>query len=689
MAQQLAVEYMRKIGRDQRGSEMVESESSRETVRAAAIQGQSDLTRVENNDQTEHTIINDVSNSNFHNTIEDSTQPVFRYSQHSDVSERRQSYSTIEDSPSQSRSPSPRPSLPSSTTTSSLYTIDSFTGFHAAKVQRPSVLRRLRSSVSSASIYAHANRRPVVLPSDFQERPERTEKRFIDSIGMILPGVCDRKQCVHPRVHFVSTFRLCEPIEYTTALADHGITYTDYCRLVTVLSNFLEEATFEPKRRKNDAALIDPSGHAASGSRKGLGTSSVPQRDTPITTTEQLKKARQQGIALNELLEEITWNLQARGIPVMICVHSFSLFTPHRISEAHVQILHVTLDQMLQATLAPKDTSEAANANSPMDNRISFIDLSLLAGMEERSAPPKLEDETVPTTAKTTCRKIDKDAHQNQLQNKFQHSQSRDRSKPTPLWPNAIPSRKRQVMSINADRYGLDPYFRAWMRANINSRTRSNTFAKYMIEQEDDPFVNKRLEYSELPSKGQFLSDVLRKGSQAWKVQCYYTMNKAKYEHNRRLECRKTIEHGSRLRLVRFGFRQSIHPPHTAEMHGLGLTKDAYETILSNIDAIHTHVQLDTKRPMSYLLAPLHKIRRRSTEDALMEVSKYIRQLNASQRRIVWTIEKIPGVFDRGSSGGRTEWEISAWNGEDPLELVIQLERWGIIEDRLGVEDDD
>jgi hypothetical protein len=72
-----------------------------------------------------------------------------------------------------------------------------------------------------------------------------------------------------------------------------------------------------------------------------------------------------------------------------------------------------------------------------------------------------------------------------------------------------------------------------------------------------------------------------------------------------------------------------------------------------------------------------------------MKVSEYIRELNASQRHLVWTIEKIPGVYDRGLARDRTEWEISAWNGEDPLELLIQLERWGIIEKRLSLDDDD
>jgi hypothetical protein len=70
-------------------------------------------------------------------------------------------------------------------------------------------------------------------------------------------------------------------------------------------------------------------------------------------------------------------------------------------------------------------------------------------------------------------------------------------------------------------------------------------------------------------------------------------------------------------------------------------------------------------------------------------MSEYLRELNAAQRRMVWTIEKISGVYDRGLARNGTEWEISAWNGEDPLELLIELERWRIIEQRLIIKDDD
>jgi hypothetical protein len=204
------------------------------------------------------------------------------------------------------------------------------------------------------------------------------------------------------------------------------------------------------------------------------------------------------------------------------------------------------------------------------------------------------------------------------------------------------------------------------MRASINSRTRCSTYTKYLIEQEDDPFVNKRLKYTDNDSKRCPTETLVQKQSPR-------TVNKSKYDHNRRLECRKTTEQGSRIRILRFGFRHPIFPPHTPEMETLGLSRDAYQSIVTDIDSIHTKVLLNTKCPGMYVLASLNKVRRRSTEDALIRVTKYLRQLNASQRRVVWTIGRIPGVYDKGFARNRTEWEISAWNAEDPLELLIQL----------------
>ncbi|OAL50197.1 hypothetical protein IQ07DRAFT_567976 [Pyrenochaeta sp. DS3sAY3a] len=607
---------------------------------------------------------------------------------HGLLSERRQSINSQTESPGTSRSSSPRPSIPSLITTPSLYTINSFI---AADAQRPSVLTRLRSSISTKSAPSRLSPRPTVLPSDFQRCPQEPEKHFVDSIGMIHPGVCDRSQCKHPIAHFVSMFRLCEPIEYTTALADHGITYTDYDLLLNALSNFLEEVS---KGRKSDVGLVVSESEEAFSEL--VGQVSTPPSASPsaspcgspkeatFDTTPPLRTMKQQAAALNKLLEDITWNLQAKGIPVMICVSSFSLFAPQRISETHIQILHVSQDKIAPATTSPVSPIELTPIDSHDADPLSFIDPFSFPEFGKIPPRPTLErkqrsSSSVPTTRRKGSRS--------------QHLPVRDRSIPSPLWPNAIPSRRRSIMNANAERYGMDPYFRAWMRAKINARTQSNTYAKYMIEQEDDPLVNKRLDYIDSTAGGSMFLGMLRNGASGWKDKMSNRVNRERYEHNRRLECRKIVENGSRLRIVRFGFTQPMSPPHTPEMESLGLTKEAYQTILSNIDRIRTNVQARVKSswssPMSYLMASLNKIRRRSADDTFREVNNYLREVNTSERRIVWTIEPLPRVYDRGLAGERTEWEISAWNGEDPLELVIQLERWGLIEKKLDVEEED
>jgi hypothetical protein len=94
-------------------------------------------------------------------------------------------------------------------------------------------------------------------------------------------------------------------------------------------------------------------------------------------------------------------------------------------------------------------------------------------------------------------------------------------------------------------------------------------------------------------------------------------------------------------------------------MEELGLTKARHQTIISEIVDIRTRAQLCTNCPMSYLLSTINKVRRRNLDNALMKVSEYICELNASQRRVVWTIEKVPGVYDRGLARDRTEWETA------------------------------
>jgi hypothetical protein len=170
-------------------------------------------------------------------------------------------------------------------------------------------------------------------------------------------------------------------------------------------------------------------------------------RSTFFETTEQLAKSRRQATALNQLLKKITTSLRRRGLPVVICVNSFSMFAPHRISEAHVQILHAPLVPQHQPDLTMPDERSA--------KRSCFIEPFHIATAESRSVSrfrPRFDSSVFDMTAPTS-------------NPKYRHltSQNRDHSQPWPLRPNAIPSRKRQLMNENADRYGVDPYFRAWL----------------------------------------------------------------------------------------------------------------------------------------------------------------------------------------------------------------------------------
>jgi hypothetical protein len=672
MAGQLALGYMKIIEEPREEKDKTLILEASECVRPSVSQSMSNPALTIYRRLTDNDDQDDATNEEVGDTLEN-----VRFQLSSRPSNRRSS-STADESPPVSRSSSPQASPTSSATTPSVYTVESFIAGIADRSQT-SVLSRLKSSISTASTSTPRIARQSVQPSDFRIPPEIPEKRFVDSIGVVCPGVEDRRQCASPRAHFVSTFRICQPIEYTTAFADHGITYTDYLRLLACLSNFLTDYAIEKKLRVSKDMLSTLSGNQRSifALQESVAMRQIQRRSALAgysDTTEQLETSKRQAKALNQLLEAITSKLRARGLPVVICVSSFSLFAPHRISEAHIQILH--------NPLAHNDRTMSATPDARSAQRLSFMDPCAFAAAAPRSVSrswPRLEERSQSESAAPT------------LSSKHYHQtcRNRDHSRPWPLWPNAIPSRKRQAMDENSDRYGVDPHFRAWMRANINSRTRSSTYAKYMIEQEDDPFVNRRLQYTDGSSRPHLLWDVMSHGPKAWKEQFPSTMNRAKYEHNRKLECRRTVEQGSRLRILRFGFRHAIYPPHSPEMAELGLTRIDYETIISNIEHIHTNAVWYTKCPISYLFSTLNKIRHRSTEDASKRVSEYLRVLNASQRRIVWTIEKIPGVYDRGLARDRTEWEISAWNGEDPLELLIELERWGIIEQRLSIEDDE
>jgi len=119
-------------------------------------------------------------------------------------------------------------------------------------------------------------------------------------------------------------------------------------------------------------------------------------------------------------------------------------------------------------------------------------------------------------------------------------------------------------------------------------------------------------------------------------------------------------------------------------MAELGLTKKMYDKILNDIDDIRKNESVVEYAPALCRFS-LH--RRRTSGETLAKVSEYIRKLNAQQGKVIWTIEKIPGVYD-GFLNRRKEGEISVWSGEDPLDLLVHLERWGIIEKRFDIEED-
>ncbi|KAF2689417.1 hypothetical protein K458DRAFT_474930 [Lentithecium fluviatile CBS 122367] len=578
-------------------------------------------------------------------TIHESTFSKFPQALHLRAPTTRQSASLCRKSPNSSRPNLPfstsRPRLPSSATSADITVDIPLDTETTDSPRRPSILMRLRS-LSTSGVSSHEARRPSVQPSDLQLPPEQPEKQFIDSIGMVTTGVSDRGGCAHPPAHFVTNWRLCEPIEYTTALADHGITQSDYGRLIASLVNFLDEIPNELRRRMRPVApwwhprgWQGPRDDEYSSQENPSAQTVVPKQNSISESAQQHKIATQQARALNKLLEDISWNWQQRGVPVMVCVSSYSLFTPNRISESFIQILHPSRESRTPA-------------------RLSFIDPFAVTRLEDCSvAVPrhKLNRRSMSPPAPSSS----------PFMHHHRRLQFRDRTRPWPLWQNAIPTRKRELMNERAVRYGVDPYFRAWMRANINSRTRCTSYAKYMIEQEDNPYINTRLEYVTPPPKQELLWKLLTLGSKRWEGHYPSTENRANYEHNRRLECCKTVEYRSRLRVVRFRFRHPNYPPRTPEMGELSLTPETYQTIINSVEGIRQNYKSDAKDCLPPFLASWNKLRHRSTEDALTKVSEYIR-------------ENIPGVYDRGMGRDKKEWEISAWNGEDPLELLIPLE---------------
>jgi hypothetical protein len=681
----VALNYV--VGHEERIEEMLAEYTIRS--RLSVVHGQSDPTptSAQTNDDEK---LNDTSQEKFGDMLTNSYLPVAS----PDESIRRQdavvirsSYSTVETSPASSRPSTPvtaqsSPTI-STTRSESVFDIDKIPEVKGTDIpQRWSMLSRLKSSISSSAVPT-MSRQISIIPSDFRIPIEHPEKHFIDSIGMIIPGVCDREQCEHPLSHFVIDWRLCEPVEYTTNIADHGIAYSDYCRLLAALANLFEESAIEPRPKSSTS---DRRWHLAGWSEKReeryqpkMRASKKQYADrNSLDSPEQFRKTEKQAARLNKLLSEITCNWRARGLPVMVCISSFSIFSPGRISESLIQILHVPLESQ---TTPPCD-----DAKTDLGQRLSFLDpSSRLVRIEELEQNTILVSHRSPSVSSPVSPNATLAFHHEKFA-------LRDRTRPWALWPNAIPSRNRGLMECNADRYGMDPYFRAWMRANVNSRTRSTSYNKYMIELEDNPFINKRMAYIDCPSRAALLGALCVKGSTVRPKQQHRLVNQATYEHNRRLECRKTIEHGSRLRLVSFSFRQPLYPPHTPEMEELGLTEEQYNGIISKITEIKFNSKLALSSCMArYVLGnSMCPLQWRRAENAMAKVSEYIRTVNAKLQKVVWTIEKIPDVYERvGFGKPGCEWEISAWNGEDPLELLLQLEKWGIIEKRFGFDDDE
>jgi len=84
----------------------------------------------------------------------------------------------------------------------------------------------------------------------------------------------------------------------------------------------------------------------------------------------------------------------------------------------------------------------------------------------------------------------------------------------------------------------------------------------------------------------------------------------------------------------------------------------------------------------------MHRMRKGTTAQAVPAIREFLKKTNAEQHRtgstVLWTMEEIPGVYSKG--GGweyGSEWEVSLWDQRDPLELLKQLEGWGIVEKRL------
>ncbi|KAF2190414.1 hypothetical protein K469DRAFT_697685 [Zopfia rhizophila CBS 207.26] len=151
---------------------------------------------------------------------------------------------------------------------------------------------------------------------------------------MVIPGVCDQTRCPSLQTHFVSNWRLCEPVEYATTLADHGITYTDYSRLIAALADFISKLPKQPKRKAEQSQKSCNRRKTCCWSEEETGVDDEGEfdqvkgdikMDSIIESVEEIEEVEQQAAKLNVLLADITSNWQIRGAPVMVCLSSLSL----------------------------------------------------------------------------------------------------------------------------------------------------------------------------------------------------------------------------------------------------------------------------------------------------------------------------------------------------------------------------
>jgi hypothetical protein len=525
---------------------------------------------------------------------------------------------------------------------SSLHKVDSV-------ATRPSMPKQLRSPRSTLAKAVQPSKL-VVHPLNFETPPETLETRFIDSAGIVIPGVCDRIQCRHPRVHFVSAFQSSDPTEYTTLLADHGVTYSDYARLIDAAQNIVADLSIEPK-----PGLVES--HPKRNPKYQRIVSRFDRKQSRDMDAAHLmcpnQRIQHNATLLIDLLDNISRSFRSRGIPIVVCVSSFSLLTSEQSMDAHIQILH--------APTSTQDTKGRTKWHARATECLSFIepkDFGRLNGMwasDSRHQSIEYADLSSVGTMVEIQSSCDRLGTSTQRQ-----------ISPWPVWPNAIPSSKRCAMAEGAEHYGANPYFRAWMRASLDSRTTCGTYNEHMLDKEENSVLNERLGNLESPASSAPAG----------------TTTRARYQHNRQLEFRWSIENGSRSRLIQFSSCIKVRPPHNPELDEFGLSKDDFEAVIARVDEI-VSARMETPQPLrTSVSSVLCKFCDCRNNDVILKLRRFIRKLNAAQRRIVWTLETIVDTC-----GDHIDWEISAWNGEDSLELLIELERWGIVERRLDVEE--